>query len=151
MSLSFKNLTKFLKKSGKIAVDVYPLEFRTLFMPKYYYRVITKRINHETLFRFVNWYVPKVFFISRFLFKTKIFRYLSLWIFPIANYSFKLDLTNKQLVEWSILDTFDMLSPLYDKPQRISTLKRFFIENNIEIIYLGKGVNGYAAMGEKIK
>ena len=71
--------------------------------------------------------------------------------FSIANYSFKLDLTNKQLVEWSILDTFDMLSPLYDKPQRISTLKRFFIENNIEIIYLGKGVNGYAAMGEKIK
>lgn len=148
--LSFKSLIRFLKKSGKIAVDVYPLEFRTLLMPKYYYRSITKRINTDILFKFIHWYVPKVFPISSFLIKTKIFRYISGVIFPIANYTNQLPLNTKQLMEWSILDTFDMLSPAYDKPQRLSVLRKWFLKNNLQIIHLGNGVNGYVAMGKKI-
>jgi hypothetical protein len=37
-------------------------------------------------------------------------------------------LNDKEIEEWMMLDTFDMFSPAYDKPQRLSTVRKWFIE-----------------------
>ena len=45
---------------------------------------------------------------------------------PIANYDRLLPLTPAQLREWAVLDTFDMLAPTHDHPQRVETLRAWF-------------------------
>ncbi len=42
---------------------------------------------------------------------------------PVANYEGILPLTDIQLREWALLDTFDWLSPAYDNPQTSTTAK----------------------------
>ena len=46
------------------------------------------------------------------------------WRLLVADYSF-LGLKGEMLKEWSYLDTFDMLAPRYDRPARLSTVKRW--------------------------
>ena len=51
--------------------------------------------------------------------------------------------------EWSILDTFDMYSPEYDKPQTLKEVQRWFKEaglKDVEVIY---GPNGIVGKGKK--
>ena len=43
----------------------------------------------------------------------------------MANYSNVYPLSNQQLIEWALMDTFDMLSPKYDNPQTINTISQW--------------------------
>jgi hypothetical protein len=47
------------------------------------------------------------------------------------------NLTKEELREWVILDTFDMYSPAYDNPQRISTVKKWMEESGVEVTQAG--------------
>jgi hypothetical protein len=72
-------------------------------------------------------------------------------IIPISNYTLQFpELTKQQLVEWAILDTFDMLSPEYDQPQKLSTLKKWALDAKLEITYCGVGDNGYVLNATKV-
>jgi len=53
---------------------------------------------------------------------------------PVANYSGVYPLSEKQLQEWALLDTFDMLSPKYDKPQTAHDVGQWFKEANFSEI-----------------
>ena len=143
-------MVKHLKEGGQIAVDVYPKNWKTIFMTKYWVRPLTKRMNKKTLLRIIKWYVPKWFPISTLLFRIpRIGNILGVFI-PIANYS-KLfpELGKDELVQWAILDTFDLLSPAYDNPQSLKTLRKWATDANLEIIYCGKGNNGYVLVAKK--
>jgi hypothetical protein len=59
------------------------------------------------------------------------------------------NLTYEQLLEWSILDTFDKFAPKYDKPQRISTVKKWFEEAGLKDIVVYYGPNGINGKGIK--
>jgi hypothetical protein len=45
------------------------------------------------------------------------------------------DLSKEDLREWVILDTFDMFSPAYDNPQRISTVKKWMQEAGADVTF----------------
>jgi hypothetical protein len=47
---------------------------------------------------------------------------------PVADYTGIFPLSEQQLKEWALLDTFDMLSPTYDNPQSSDTVQRWFEE-----------------------
>jgi hypothetical protein len=51
---------------------------------------------------------------------------------PFANYKGIYPLNNFQLLEWGILDTFDMLSPTYDNPQSQKTLINWLEDEGFE-------------------
>lgn len=42
---------------------------------------------------------------------------------PVANYVGTLPLSEQQQFEWSLLDTFDWLSPEFDNPQQPETVQ----------------------------
>jgi hypothetical protein len=44
---------------------------------------------------------------------------------PVANYAGMYPLDSRQLQEWALLDTFDMLAPEYDQPQRARDVQRW--------------------------
>lgn len=147
---AFKSLLPFLKKGGEIAVDVYPKTWKTFLWSKYWYRPITKRIRNKILLRILRWILPKWMPISTFLLRIpRVGFYLSQMI-PNSNYTFIYpQLSKEQILEWAILDTFDMLTPRFDKPQTVKTLRRWFTESGLEIKYCGEGANGFVAMGRK--
>jgi len=51
-------------------------------------------------------------------------------------------LTSDQLKEWVVLDTFDMLSPEYDNPQRIGMVAKMFERAGADVTFAGFVDNG---------
>ena len=53
------------------------------------------------------------------------------------------------LREMALLDTYDMLAPRYDKPQRRATLARWMREDGLVDVEVAPGYNGFEARGRK--
>ena len=147
---SFFSLLKHLKPGGEIAMDVYSKNWRTMFYTKYWVRPITKKINKSRLLKIIRWYVPRWFPVSSVLLKVPYVGKFLAQIIPIVNYTKQYPFLNrKQLIELAVLDTFDMLSPAHDHPQSLATLLKWANEAQLEILYCGKGDNGYVLRAKK--
>ncbi len=147
----FFSLTKMVKPQGHLAIDVYKKSLlRQLFYTKYHLRHFTKRMDKERLFhlieKWVNFWWNKVGWISKYV---PYGRYIVKNFFFIADYRGALPLEDDVLRQWAILDTFDMFSPMYDQPQTIKTVKRWFEEGGFEAIEVFYGYNGIIGRGKK--
>lgn len=145
---SFFNLVNYLKPNGKICVDIYR-KLRLLFFTKYLVRIFTRKMSSEKLYqrcqKWVNWLWKPTAFIAN-LPKG---RYINKLLFVFADYRGWLPLKDEILKEWAILDTFDMLSPRYDKPQSLKTIKKWFQLANLKNIEVQLGYNGIEGRGER--
>lgn len=144
---AFDVLPLQLKPTGKLAVDIYPKLFHNILWPKYWIRLITKRLSHERFFPIVKRLVEFLFPISLFLGRIPLIGRKLKYLIPIVNYEGVYPLSKSQLREWSILDTFDMLNPKHDHPQTLKYLNRWFIDvgmKDIEVfrngILVGRGI-----------
>lgn len=125
---SFVSLSPLLAEGGLLVVDSYLWSLRSLCHPRFLLRVVTKRICPEKLFPIVQALAPPLLKLSRFLGRIPVVgRYLKRLI-PVANYEGAYPLTERQLTEWAVLDTFDWLSPRYDQPQSPDALRQWFKE-----------------------
>ena len=140
VSEAFFALPEKLKIGGKICIDFYEKSWKSLFLPKYWLRPITRNIPKMKLFYFLEKVIPYLFELSEILRKIPFFgKYLKRFI-PVANWSDELPLSKHQLKEWALLDTFDWLSPAYDNPQSNTTIKKWLQESNflnIEVLKAG--------------
>ncbi|MDP3771532.1 MAG: hypothetical protein Q8R16_04480, partial [bacterium] len=69
-------------------------------------------------------------------------------LFPIAEYG-HLGISPELNREWSVLDTFDMLSPAHDHPQSIVTVRQWFADAGFTNVVVERGSNGVVGRGEK--
>lgn len=120
---AFAALPPQLKPGGRIAVDLYPRIWMNVLWPKYWLRPLTRRIAPPTLFRWVERLVPILFPLSRVVGRIPLAGKKLRYFVPVVNYEGVLPLSDAQLLEWSVLDTFDMLSPAHDHPQTQATLR----------------------------
>jgi hypothetical protein len=51
-------------------------------------------------------------------------------------------LSREQIKQWAILDTFDALSPQYDKPQACADVLAWFQQAGLSDVQVGRGSNG---------
>jgi ubiquinone/menaquinone biosynthesis C-methylase UbiE len=119
VELSVKTLIDMVKPGGELVVDFYPIKgWWTKLHAKYIFRPYTKKMNHEKLYKKIDNNIDWLIKASRFFSK----------ILPICDIDGTMpkDLTKEQLREWCVLDTFDMFSPQYDQPQKISTVVSWF-------------------------
>lgn len=145
---AFMSLIPFLKRDGKIAVDVYPkTRWITRWTAKYWYRPLTKRLPRDLLRRIVEWYVPRWIPIDNRLQSVRVLRYLVPALVPCWNYTGMLPLSDQQIRDWAVLDTFDALSPMYDSPQTLSTVQGWFDEAGLKDIHVRPGGNGILGNG----
>jgi len=128
---AFAQLARQLKPGGRITVDVYPFLWTNLLWPKYWIRPITKRVPHQKLFRILERAVPPLLSLSRKMSSVPVVGTKLKYLLPVANYDGMYGLSESQLLEWALLDTFDMLSPEHDHPQSARTLARWFDEANL--------------------
>jgi ubiquinone/menaquinone biosynthesis C-methylase UbiE len=135
-----RSLSLKIKAGGDFCIDFYEKSFKSMLLPKYWLRPFTKRMNKEKVFVFLEKNVDSLLRISRILRKIPFMGKLLARIVPVADYSTILPLSEKQIREWAILDTFDWLTPSYDNPQTRKTIHNWLIEfgfGKIEVLKEG--------------
>lgn len=134
---AFDALVAMVRPGGHLAVDVYDRR-RMWLNARYRVRWLTKRIDKQRLHRWCETIVPLY---------AKVMPPLHPWnqlLFPIKDYRGALPgLSTEQQIAWSVLDTFDALSPEYDQPQYLSTMRRWAQQAglvDVEVAYGGNGI-----------
>ncbi len=131
---SFMALPRFLKPSGSLAVDVYDkrsglLGILEVFYRTYYWvRPFTRRMPPEKLYRWVDWYINRMWPVTRWINRIPVVGRKLNRMLLVVDYRGRYRLSEQKLKEWSVLDTFDMLSPAYDQRQTIKTFTQWFHE-----------------------
>ena len=137
---AFAALPPMLEASGRLCADFYWNRFRTLMNPKYILRPFTKRMNQQKLFSWLTASVPTLLRVSQFLGRVPLVGRFLKRVVPVADCTGIYPLSPKQLEEWALLDTFDMLAPAYDQPQSVATVKLWFGRaglNGVEVFHCG--------------
>ncbi len=122
---AFAALPPMLAPNGRLVVDVYWKRLRSVLHAKYALRPITKRLQKPELFSALKRAVPALLATSQMLGRMPGVGRVLRRLVPVADYTGVYPLTQEQLKEWALLDTFDMLAPLYDSPQSSATLRRW--------------------------
>jgi SAM-dependent methyltransferase len=137
---AFAALPPVVSRGGRLCVDYYERSFKSALLPKYWLRPLTKRMPKAQLFVTLQRLVPLLLPMSRVLGRIPVAGKLLKRLVPVANYEGMLPLTETQLHEWAVLDTFDWLAPEYDQPQTAFTAREWLAQaglKNIEVLRAG--------------
>lgn len=147
---AFRALLPPLRSGGQLAFDVYERNFKVYVTPRWWLRLVTSRMPPERLYALVERAVPRLLPLRTWLAERVPFvgRYLAVMV-PVAYYKGALPLTEQQLLEWSILDTFDMLSPRYEHRPSIRDVRQWFHTTGFADSSVGWGPNGITGVGTK--
>jgi len=127
---AFMSIVRHVKPGGSIAADVYTKSLRMwLLNTKYWVRPLIDRSDPRALYDKVKRYVDLMWPLVRLVRNIPglgVRLPSRLLILDYSRLIPKADDTT--LKEWALLDTFDMLSPTYDKPQTPKAFRRWFEE-----------------------
>ena len=144
---AFFSLPPFLKPGGRLAIDVYRYRWwKKIVWTRYWIRPLTKRMPVRTLYKFCDRYVRFMWPLCRLIRRLpggRIFNRLLV----IADHGGDLPLSDDQLKEWAILDTFDWLAPAFDKPQSLETVHSWFRAAGLANVDVRPGYNGIEGRG----
>jgi len=126
-------LSKQLKVAGQITVDVYPSLWLNLLWPKYWLRPLAKRLDPQRLLTIVKCLTPGLLSLSRLVSRIPLVGGKLRWFVPVVNHEPNFpQLSAEQIRQWAVLDTFDMFSPAYDKPQTTKMMSTWLLETGLE-------------------
>jgi SAM-dependent methyltransferase len=133
---AFFDLPRYVKSGGHLAVDIYRRWgfFKQLTITKYWARRLTARVAPERLYRLCERYLAIMWPVSKVVRRIPLVGTPLLWRLLVADYSNTYALSDEQLREWAVLDTFDMLSPRYDAPQTVETVVEWFRKAGLDRI-----------------
>lgn len=115
-SQALRALPRVVRAGGRVAVTVYERKPWTLLNAKYLIRPLTRRLNPRLLLHLVQVLVTILFPLTELLFRIPLLGRVFSFVIPIANYTRVPGLGFKQRYRAVVLDTYDMLSPAYDRP-----------------------------------
>ena len=129
---SLSALVAAVRPGGRFCVDVYlrtPLE---RLHPRHLLRPVTRRLPPDRLLRIVERAVPALLGVATVAGRVPVIGPTLRRAVPVADYRGVFDLDEAQQREWSVLDTFDWLSPRYDQPQTAATLRSWLEDAGLE-------------------
>lgn len=133
-----EELLRILKVEGELTLTFYEdSSWHVRLYSKYLIRPITKRISKKVLLIALEKTSILWFPITHRLFSlpyplNRVFRF----VIPIANYVEYEYPDRKSAIDEAILDTFDMLSPEYDKPIKRKHLQDWISNSGFEVVFL---------------
>jgi SAM-dependent methyltransferase len=147
---TFLSLVDQARPGGWIAVDVYRRAgYVNRFSSKYLWRPLTTRMPKRLLRRAIEWYVPKWLPVDTRLARVpKLGRFLTAAV-PLWNYTGIWELSPEQLRGWAVLDTYDALSPAYDKPQTLESVEEWARAAGLVDSVVKHGWNGIVVTGRR--
>jgi SAM-dependent methyltransferase len=147
---AFRSLLPFLRPGGEIVVDVYekPNGFPPL---KYLARPFVRPLGTEGIYHLLSWTIPAAFELKKALHRIPAIGPHLASMIPIGPISHgpRLNYTDEELKQVKILSALDMLSPVYDRPQRMEDVSRWFGEAELVDVELKRGYNGINAKGQR--
>jgi SAM-dependent methyltransferase len=135
---AFRAIPPQLRPGGRLAVDLYPRLWRNALWSKYWLRPLTKRLDPKLLFRAVQALVPGLMRASDLVRRIPVVGRKLIYAIPVVNYRGVYALSEQQLREWAVLDTFDMLAPAHDHPQTRATLATWLREAALEEVWVDR-------------
>lgn len=124
---SVASLIDMAKPGAEVVVDFYPVNgWWTKIHAKYIFRPFTKKMSQQELYKKIVNNADRL--IKTYRIAAKIGgKWLTRFV-PVCDIDGTLpkNVSPEQLKEMVILDTFDMFSPQYDQPQKISTVVNWF-------------------------
>lgn len=144
---AFRSLVRFARPGGRVSIDSYRKAWELQpYKSKYLWRPLTTRMSRTRLLKILEWYIPKWLPLDTVIKKLPIVGNTLGMVVPCWNYCY-LPLTDREKVEWAILDTFDALAPAYDLPQNERTIEQWFQEAGLRDIEVRVGGNGVIGNG----
>ena len=134
---AFFALPSMVLEGGKLCADFYWKRLRTMLHATYLLRPITKRMPQAKLFGLLKRWVPCLLFVSQSLGRVPLLGRAFKRLVPVADYAGIYPLSDQQLEEWALLDTFDMLAPAHDNPQTAHTIRSWFGEAKFVDVQVG--------------
>jgi ubiquinone/menaquinone biosynthesis C-methylase UbiE len=141
---SVRSLIDMAKPGAEVVVDFYPINgWWTKIHAKYILRPFTKKMDHQKLFNKIDKNADRLIKAYRFFKKIGLGKF-GIRFLPVCDIDGTLpkNLSKEKLREMVVLDTFDMFSPEYDQPQRISTIENWFNEYGMKDVWGGTIVEG---------
>lgn len=135
---SLKAMVDMVRPGGELVVDFYPNKgWWTKFQAKYILRPLTRKMDHEKLFKKIDGNIDWMIKVHRLLSKIGL-KSLSRFL-PLCDIDGTLpqNLSPRQLREMCVLDTFDMFSPEFDQPQKINHIAELFKKYGMEVTTAG--------------
>lgn len=146
---AFFALPPMLRSGGELVCDVYKKTLpATLLGTKYYVRPITRRLKPDRLYRLTRRWVDLMWPVASVVRHIPRIGPSLNWRLLVADYS-GAGLRGPMLKEWAYLDTFDMLSPRYDSPQTIGTVRAWLEEAGLTDISVGYAFNNVVGRGRQ--
>jgi 2-polyprenyl-3-methyl-5-hydroxy-6-metoxy-1,4-benzoquinol methylase len=136
---SVQSLIEMAKPGAEVVVDFYPISgWWTKIHAKYIFRPITKKMSHEKLYNKIENNIDALIKAYRFFSKIGIGKLVNRFL-PICDIDGTLppNMPYQQLREMCVLDTFDMFSPQYDQPQKVSTVVKWFNKQGMTAVWGG--------------
>jgi len=124
---TLKQILQFVKPGGAVFVHSYARNFYQLFRWKYLLRPITRRLPGKYLYSLVSGLSPALYTFTNVLNKTKAGRIFGHFFVPFLNYRYHStynSMSDDQMIEYAVHDTFDALSARYDRPISAGAMKR---------------------------
>jgi SAM-dependent methyltransferase len=125
-----RSLASAVRPGGRIAITAYELRRWTRLYSKYLARHVTTKLSDRVLYAAIAIAMPVLFPLTEVLFRLPIVARVFQFAIPVANYV-GAPLSVRQRYRWALLDTFDMLSPTYDQPQRYGDLQAWLASEGI--------------------
>lgn len=141
-------LPRVVRAGGRVAVTVYERKPWTLLNAKYLIRPLTRRLNPRLLLGLVKVAVTVLFPLTDLLFRIPLLGRVFSFVIPICDYSRVTKLGYLQRYRAVVLDTFDMLSPTYDRPMTRSELEGALVRAGVHGIRRMSSI-GLTLVGEK--
>jgi SAM-dependent methyltransferase len=147
-------LIRKARPGGEIVVDFYPIRgWWTKMHAKYLLRPITRHLSQARLLRLIERHADRLMRLSNGL--DRLGMGVLRRFVPIVDFKHAMPagLTREQLREWVVLDTFDMFSPQFDKPQRIEDVAKMFEGGGAVVRFAGyvDSCAGQAAVVRAVK
>ena len=152
---SFMTLPEYLRPGGKLVADVYDKRTGLLGILEVFYRTyfwlrpITRRLPPRLLYQLIASYIRTMWPLAKLINTIPMIGRKLNRMLLIVDYRGRYDLSEEMLKEWSILDTFDMLSPTFDQRQTIDTFRGWFEEATLDQIDVHYGYNGIEGRATK--
>jgi len=147
---AFQAISRYVRRGGELAIDVYRRQtgIRRFFETKHWVRPVTTRLPQALLYRFCRTYITCMWPIAALLRRVPRVGRAVTYRLLIPDYHGQFALSDEALKEWAILDMFDMLSPAYDQPQSLATVRRWFGGRFVQVD-VRYGYNGIQGRGVK--
>jgi len=124
---TLRHILQCVKTHGAVLVHSYAKTFFQMCTWKYVLRPITTRMDSEKLYNLIETYAPSAYALTNKIATLPKGHLINHFLFPFRNHGNheKLrKLSDDQLIEYGIHDTFDSLSPRYDKPLSVKRMNR---------------------------